>query len=639
VGGESCFEIAKNHVRKLLRTLDLDGGDSASLVTLSRNPRLLSNRLNRLPDHLARLDELAAPSFDEADLGQTLRFLRDEVLPRIPGAKDVFILSDLQRRTFLPPATATEGEGTAYASLLKALVDQESRVVLVDVAGQLGKVDNLTAEDLGVLEKTVLRNSPATLSAKIANHGTSDRTNASATFVVDGAPQRTQTFTVARGATSSVEITHIFPSRGFHQVEVRLEEDDLEVDNSRYLAVSVRDRIPVLLVDGNPDEDPYLSEAGIAAAMLNPVLSEVTEGGTPFKTTTVSFHQFNSGRENLRDYDLVVLANVPEIADAMASALDNYVRSGHGLMIFLGDRVNGPSYNARLWREQGDSILPFKLDAPRTADRAHAFYQLQVKNFDHPVLETFRDPEFKILLLTPPILGFYGMEEVDKEGTTVVARINDSPDRPSPAIVERTLGEGRVLIFATSANPSWNKLADVPNAFLPLVQDAAYHLTERDLTRYNLRIGDKLRASTPTISRQTVVTHPGGRRETINTNTDQRNLGLYQLDLERVTLDRPGFYGLEVVMAAAGAGADEERLNETFAVNVNPAEGDLARISDEDLARVYGALITRVVNDVGDLTVTKRQESRGELAQALLFLLVLLTTADLIMAWKFGRRA
>lgn len=643
-GGETCFDIAKNQVRKLLKTLDFDGGDTATIVTLSKTPRLLSNRLNRAAEHLGRLDELSAPSFDEADFSLTLRFLRDEVITRIHGSKDIFFFTDLQKRTFSGDSNTAEGEVSAQASILKSIVDQDARVVLVDAAGMLGKVDNLSVEQLAVVEKTVLTNEPATLVATVRDTGSVDHAAASATFVVDGEPQRSLQFAINHGATTTVEATHIFRTKGYHQVEVRLEEDDLDVDSVRYLSVPVRDRIPVLLVDGDPDEDPYLSETGVLAGMLNPVTT--AETGTPFKPTTVSYHQFNAGRENLGDYDLIVLANVPEVAEALADQLENYVLAGHGLMIFLGDKVDPVSYNARLWKD-GKGVLPYKLTTVRggTREQTTSFVQLQVKDFDHPVLEVFKDPELRNLLLKPPILGFYGMDEVEQDGVHVVARVSDNAEHPSPAIVEKTVrdektaGEGRVLLYATSADSAWNAFPDLPATFLPLVQGSAYYLTVQDPRRFNQEVLSLLPSLlTPTIPRQAFVTYPGGRREPIAINNEHRQLGLFPLRLDKVDTGRPGFYALDVVMAAAGAGAEEEQLSPLYSVSVNPAEGDLTRATEDDLSRSYGNLITRVVSDIGDLVVTKKHEQSGELAQTVILLLLVLTVAELLMAWKFGRR-
>ena len=125
----------------------------------------------------------------------------------------------------------------------------------------------------------------------------------------------------------------------------------------------------------------------------------------------------------------------------LAARLRTFVEGGGGLVIALGPRSALPAAD---W-------LPVTLTG--TEDRTRgATAKLGAFDYGHPVFEPFRLPRSGDFSTT----RVYGYRLVTvREGTATLARF----DGGSPALVEGSVGRGRVLVWATSLDQSWNDMA------------------------------------------------------------------------------------------------------------------------------------------------------------------------------------
>ena len=81
---------------------------------------------------------------------------------------------------------------------------------------------------------------------------------------------------------------------------------------------------------------------------------------------------------------------------------------------------------------------------------------------------------------------------------------------PSPAVLEKTFGRGRTLLFTSSADRDWNELAVFPT-YVPLIRESAYHLVRRSERFENLLVGDSYRRDLERFV-QDVVLERGGKQ-------------------------------------------------------------------------------------------------------------------------------
>src|SRR5262249_60483443 len=77
---------------------------------------------------------------------------------------------------------------------------------------------------------------------------------------------------VKAGEKVTVSFAHKFTAPGTYAVQVRLEADDLELDDSRTVVVAVRDTVPVLLVNGKPAVERRERATDFLRVALNPYI-------------------------------------------------------------------------------------------------------------------------------------------------------------------------------------------------------------------------------------------------------------------------------------------------------------------------------------------------------------------------------
>ncbi|MFG0317984.1 MAG: hypothetical protein ACF8XB_11970, partial [Planctomycetota bacterium JB042] len=571
--------------------------------------------------------------------------------------RQVYFLTDLQRETFAPGgSTAADGggdggdpEGDAAAtpaSAWRAAAANDVRFVVVDVGAPERPV-NLAVEELVSRPRNVVAEEVVRFSATIRNHTDQELKNVAGTFVFDDEPERGKpvVFDVPAGGVATVECSTKFHDEGggrqSHTATFVIDEDDLPADNQRSLAFTVDEAVRVLLVDGDLARGGGGRETAMLADMLNPSDDPET-GGSVFRLKVVDDRKFNHRAEDLNDYDLIVLANVARLDEKAARELDDAVRAGRGLLIFLGELIDPRSYDERLYDADGSGLLPARLldvrgDLSETSDVA---YFPVVDDFFHPMLRLFGDPALQPNLLSVPIRRFYRTEIGPKDrGTNVVIALDDDPADPSALVLEKPAGRGRVVLFTTTADDFWAGFARDNNVwtYLPLMQETASYLTLSDHSRFNLAVGEPLRKTTRSIPAEILVVRPDNSRIAITDTPREMEYGEFVLPAF-VDTDRPGIYALELAYPLAGAGDDAGRREiDRFAVNVDVRESDPARVEPAAFPVLYPGVEIEVATEIDTEPLESRAAREGELWRALLWAVVGLLTAEMLLAWWFGR--
>jgi hypothetical protein len=270
----------------------------------------------------------------------------------------------------------------------------------------------------------------------------------------------------------------------------------------------------VLLVDGEPGNEPRDSEVFFLKNALVPVPPEAAEDYF-IKTATISSPELSLAR--LDDFDAVVLANVPDFSESTLQSVESYLRRGGGLIIFPGERVNPTFYNEQLFKRS--SFLPAALGQPRGAsDGDDRFITLQERNYEHPIVDLWNDPAsgklasarfFKYFDLQPVAVAVGGGRATSEGGADSLTPPHAATPAPgealsdagvprmvlkfadgTPAVMERNWGLGRVVLFSSTADTAWNDLAVRP-AFVPLMHRTLGAAVQRQDEGLNLRVGEK----------------------------------------------------------------------------------------------------------------------------------------------------
>ena len=429
----------------------------------------------------ARLTDRASDLFPALD--KAVDYLRGRMVIR----KEIYLITDGQ-------AAGWRQLNEVQSLLQKSKTEIKAHIILVNEHEER----NLGVSDLRPASGLSPVNQPLRFEVKVSNYGREEAQNTRVSLHVDSEPPSDE-FTIASitpGSSKSVSLFARFRTEGFHTVAARLPGDRFPADDSRTLAVRAIREVRVLLVDGQPGSEPRESETYFLRNALVPVPSE---GASDYfiKATTILTPELSQAR--LDDFDALVLANVPELAEKTIEAIEQYLRRGGGLLIFPGGQVNPAFYNEQLLKKH--HLLPASLGpAHGQPDQDEKFFTLQDKDYRHPIASIWNDPGagtlssvrfFRAFELTPALLP--------KDPPTAAAPHRALPDagepqvilqfaNGKPALMERPWGLGRVILFSSSANTAWNDWP-VRLSFLPLIHRALGSIVQRQDEGLNVRVG------------------------------------------------------------------------------------------------------------------------------------------------------
>ena len=266
---------------------------------------------------------------------------------------------------------------------------------------------------------------------------------------------------IAPRQTARVPLSVPFPGSGPRELSFQLPEDELPGDNTRWAAVPVKIHLLIRLVDGEPSSQPFGSEVDYLAAPLSigiearpRPLARRGRSGSGFPLASA-----------LDPADVLVLANVAAPTLEQGERLGRLVKAGMGLLIFTGGKLDIGLYNDLFYREN-DRVLPFPL-------KSLVEERIRWSSMVEPLRPS---PLEKLLELKPSALERVSVRQImtvdekeDKDRVRVLARWNN-PAR-SAAVAERVLGEGRVLLWTTTADRAGNDWPIEPS-FVLAVREA-----------------------------------------------------------------------------------------------------------------------------------------------------------------------
>ncbi len=498
----------------------LSAGDEAAVVSFAAAP----DQVRQLSADTAALrsfvDALPAPGYDVSRFLPALR-LADEMLDSARNdRRRVVMISDFQ---------ATGMSQTDSSFMLAPGVGFEG----IDVGG--GGVRNLTFTDVRSPDQLLEGVTDYEILARVRSTGTVHVDSADVTLLVNGEAVASETVTLDRTSEAVVSLPVSFEEGGRYFGELRLSGDDFDADNTHYFTVNVLPRIRVLVVNGAPSTNWFDDGAHWFALALD------TDGNSPFSAETVLASEL--GTVTFADHDVVVLLNVAALSDGQAAQLDTYVRAGGNLWLAPGSRVESDVFN----RQLGD-MAPAQLG--EAVDLGQNDYLL-VADVDrrHPLIAPLD------LDWNARFRGFWQTEP--HSGTDILMHF----DNGLPALMERSVGEGRVLMFASAMDLSWSNLP-LQGLYLPFVHESVNYLAKAtDIVRtYRVGQGVDLTHELGAGLDTTEVTGPAG--DVVSVSADN---SVYPAT-------RPGF--LQVGDPESGS---------LYAINSDPGATDFSRVQVSDL--------------------------------------------------------
>lgn len=484
-GTQTRFEKARRAAEQVLDSLP--GGSATAVWMVSDVVQDIISlptfdlNLARKTIREARLSDRASDIFPAID--KALDYLKGRMVVR----KEIFLVTDGQ-------AAGWRQLTDAQQLLERSKTEVKTHVILVNEHEER----NLGVSDLRLASGLCPVNQPLRFEVKVTNYGKEETRDIRVSLNMDGEPPSDE-FTVDAlppGASKSVSLFVKLRSEGFHSVTARIPADRLPADDSRTVAVRAIKEVKVLLVDGEPGNEPRESETYFLRNALVPVAPDLASEYF-IKARTITTPEL--GQARLDDFDALILADVADMSEKTVEGLENYLRRGGGLIIFPGGKVNPVFYNEQLLNRY--SFLPASLGRARgEAAQDETFFTLQDKDFQHPIVSIWNDPGSGTL----SSVRFYRAFELKPAPASPVTSTGKAARRQEagdpqiilkfadglPAIMERTWGLGRVILFSSSANTAWNDWP-VRLSFVPMLHRALGSIVQRQDEGLNVRVGEK----------------------------------------------------------------------------------------------------------------------------------------------------
>ena len=461
------------------------------------------------------------------ELGRAVRSLTETV----HGPVDLHLLSDMQR-TARPANFADMVLPNNVALILHAVAE--------GTAAPNWTVESVDAPSVLSDPKDSKR---SRVQAVIAGFGTPAATKTVA-LVVNGKVTATRKVEVPSNGRTPVEFAPLEVGYGFNRCEVRIEGGDaFPADDASVFAVRRSDPERVLFVHnaGETRSALYFGSALEAAAQSSFVLQSVAaEQATDLDPSKFAF---------------VVLSDAAVLPSIFEHALAQYVAKGGSVLIALGTSA---AHYARIPLWDGD------VEDTRDYARAGGSATIAQVDFSYPAFAQEQKPgadsggwsDVKVLYATV----------VDPGQARIAARLTDG----TPLLLDKRIGEGHVLLFASGLDNLTNDLPLHP-VFVAFVDRTARYLSGTEQLNGSRLVDSfvQLRSGAQPVGAATSVEviDPDGRRP----------LSLSEArTVQSLRLERAGFYQIRF-----GNGRDA-----VIGVNPDRRESDLQPLPS-DVQRLW----------------------------------------------------
>lgn len=488
---------------------------------------------------------------------------------------------------------------------------------------------NLGIKDLRQTSSVVAVGDNIPFDVEVGNYGDGEAKDVSVRIAIDGEPPCDEGVipSIPAGGSKHLTLFTKFRTPGSHTVTAQTNADHLPADDRRTIAVRATDDLRILLVDGDSKSGSSEGATFFLRNALTPVPASEREQYA-VKTKIIAPDELDSTK--LDDYEAVVLADVPTISPAAQEALAAYLNRGGGLIVFPGPKTNVSFYNENLAKKFG--FLPATLGAIRgEPDQTETFFSLQGQDYAHPIVSLWKDPgagtlssaHFYRSFELKPVTG----HTAQAGEAQIVLKYGDG----SPAMMERTWGRGRVVLFASTANTAWNDLPLRP-AFLPLMDRTLGAILDRQDARLNIRVGSPFEfvCEPDWVNKDALLTGPGDKNGTGSLRRIGMQAGVPLLHFEET--EKAGAYEARI--------KSEPPQTVKFAVQSDAAESDLKALSPSQLDAL--AAVAKVIRWTPathlDEQLTKQHGggASADLWIILTTLVIIAACAELVMAGLFS---
>lgn len=623
VGAETTFAGLRGRAMELAGELDGSAGDRLHVLLMGATTRLVSWPT---PEKAALvLPTLTRPTDERADLAaglaEVLRIVQEGAGEEGSSGTEVRVLSDLQQDLFLGREGAPRQE---LLDVLDALEELGVTVTLEDATGGQVRPDNTAVASITVPPGPLRAGEPTEVLVQLRHLAGAPRVAVRVSLEIDGNRLPSQRVDLDAEGRAEARFPHTFGEAGAHALVATADGDGLAADDVRASVLVVPDPIRVLVVNGSPADRLLDDEAGFLVLALR--APEADGLPSDFEVEEVPASALAAGEVELKGRDVIWLAGVPPLPEAVCVDLETRVAAGAGLIVSCGDGMSDlPGVRARLFRADGSGLLPAEpLSVTRSPRRESYFRVLDFDGTD-PVLTFFDSERHRPLLTEVPIQQFVRTRPL--EDARVLATLDD--DARSPLLVSRPFLDGHVWLWTTSIGRSWTPLPQLAPVMIPLVVEWVRAATRRESSQREGEPGGAPEVEVAAFPRELTLVRPDGTRRPVPGDPEPTTRGGFRLPTPDVSdLQRTGIYRFE----ADGASA------EPFAVVLPPEESELRRSTPEEIEGLHSSV--RVVRASADAGVDREQGDgpQGELWRFIAWACLAFLVGESLWGARLGSR-
>ena len=381
---------------------------------------------------------------------------------------------------------------------------------------------------------------PVHVQAEIAGYGT-PAAQRTASLVVNGKTTATKPVSVPANGRATVDFPALVVPYGFSQCEVRIDSaDGFPADDLRRFAVERSDPQKVLLIHNYGDNrSPLYIGAALSAAAQSAFILE-------------SINVNEAADRKPSNYAFIILSDVNSVPSLLENALTQYVRDGGSLFIAAGTSAGG-----RTQIPIFDAHIVATRDYNRSPDRYMAVGSIDSSYPSVAKADGWMGVKFFYALNVDPGAG--------PGAARVIVRLGDQ----TPLLMEKRIGEGRVVLLASGLDNLTNDFPLHPS-FVPFIEQTARYLAGSERQGGAQTVDAYLELRNAKEKGQGVeITDPKGKRP----------LSLSEAaSAQSFQLTEAGFYQLRLANG---------RQN-VIGVNPDPKESNLDVIPDDVLALWQG---------------------------------------------------
>jgi len=640
-------------------------GSDLSLVLMAEGSEVgvqqSTTDLPRVSDELSELTD----GFGPANVATSMEYGAKTLSNMRNAKRDIVIVSDFQANDWIGDAAASREQAM---QMIRAM-PLKPNITLLHTSKHVS--DNVCISSVDLSPPVVGVGQATQIRVNLRNFGDVPYPSLRVYFQVDGEDKDVSDINLGSSEDRQVVFRHTFDAVGSHVVNVTIDADTLTADNSYQSVMQVWDKIPVLLVNGQPSDEPFSGETDFLEIALSPFkLSQApsddtqTANGTRnlvdlLKTTTIEAPEL--GSNSLTGIRVVVLANVARLSHQQLDQLKSFVKEGNALLVFSGNNIDADWYNGSMFAD-GAGLLPLRLKALRTSENSNPTRErgitpvsledpslprqvaneggvsIVAEHFDHPALGLFNDPR-NGKLSDAKINAWFRLEShsagpVANPSTPRTAdQLQTRPtvctlarlDTGDVFLAEKQFGRGRVIQCSTSCGDAWSTLPVRP-FYLPLMQQLVTYLATSVEPPRNVNVGQTIVATLPRgeAGKKVSVTTPQGERVEVQVQDKGTEAA--------VEFKHTGQRGMYVIDTPSG-----ETLH--FAVETSREESNLTQLDDDEMQALAESMEGSVVTSAQqyiDLDSTRRYGR--DIWRQIFWMLLILIFAELVLEQFFTRK-